>query len=78
MDFNRASGGLKAICTDGKRRMPSARLQAIEGRLDATWVAVQTIQVAISEFQKQLNDKQRARFNAVQLAAPQFRSPNSF
>jgi hypothetical protein len=76
--FNRASGGLNAICTDGKPRMPSARLQVIEGRLDATWVAVQTIQVAIAEFQNQLNDQQRARFNALQLAAPQSRRPSSF
>jgi hypothetical protein len=43
--------------------MPSARLQAIEAKL----VAVQTIGVAIAEFQKQLDDQQRARFNAPQL-----------
>jgi hypothetical protein len=42
--FNRAASGLNAVCSDGMPRMPSARLQAIEARLDITWVAVQTIQ----------------------------------
>jgi hypothetical protein len=59
-------------------RMPSARLQAIEARLDITWVTVQTIQVAVAQFQKQLSDQQRARFNALQLAATPYRSPRSF
>jgi LTXXQ motif family protein len=76
--FNRASSGLNTICPDGTPRMPSARLQAIEARLDTTWVAVQTIQVAIAEFQKQLNDQQRAQLNAVQLAPTQSRGARSF
>jgi len=67
--FNRAASGLDAACPDGIPGMPSARLQAIEARLDITWVAVQTIQVAVAKFQKQLSDQQRARFNALQLAA---------
>ena len=67
--FNRAASGLSAACSDGMPRMPSARLQAIEGRLDITWVAVQTIKVAVAQFQKQLSDQQRTRFNALQLAA---------
>jgi hypothetical protein len=67
--FNRAASGLNAKCSDRMPRMPSARLQAIEARLDVTWVAVQTIQVAVAQFLKQLSDQQRARFNALQLAA---------
>jgi len=67
--FNRAASGLNANCSNGMPRMPSARLQAIEGRLDITWVAVQTIKVAVAQFQKQLSDQQRTRFNALQLAA---------
>ena len=67
--FNRAASGLNAVCSDGMPRMPSARLQAIEARLDITWVAVQTIEVAVAQFQKQLSDEQRARFNTLQLAA---------
>jgi hypothetical protein len=67
--FSRAASELNADCYDDVPRMPSARLQAIEGRLDSTWVAVQTIQVAVAQFQKQLSDQQRARFNALQLAA---------
>jgi hypothetical protein len=57
---------------------PSARLQAIEARLDITLVAVQTIQVAVAQFQKQLSDQQWARFNALQIAATPYRSPRSF
>jgi hypothetical protein len=67
--FNRAANELKADCSDSMPRMPSARLQAIEARLDITWVAVQTIEVAVAQFQKQLSDEQRARFNTLQLAA---------
>ena len=68
--FNRAASELSgADCYDDVPRMPSARLQVIEGRLDTTWVAVQTIQVAVAQFQKQLSDQQRARFNALHLAA---------
>ena len=66
--FNRAANELKADCSDSMPRMPSARLQAIEARLDITWVAVQTIEVAVAQFQKQLSDEQRARFNTLQLA----------
>jgi hypothetical protein len=67
--FNRAASELNADCSDSMLRMPSARLQALEARLDITWVAVQTIQVAVAQFQKQLSDEQRARFNTLQLAA---------
>jgi hypothetical protein len=37
--FNRAASGLNAVCSDDMPRMPSARLQAIEARLDITWGA---------------------------------------
>ena len=70
LEFDRAASELSgADCYDDVPRMPSARLQVIEGRLDTTWVAVQTIQVAVAQFQKQLSDQQRARFNALHLAA---------
>ena len=67
--FNRAANELKGDCSDSIPRMPSARLQAIEARLDITWVAVQTIEVAVAQFQKQLSDEQRARFDTLLLAA---------
>ena len=67
--FNRAASDLNAGCLAGMPRMPSARFQAIQARLYITWVAVQTIQVAVAQFQNQLSDQQRARFNALQLAA---------
>jgi hypothetical protein len=50
--FNRAANGLSAACSDGMPRKPSARLQAIEARLDMTWVAVQTIEVAVHHQQR--------------------------
>lgn len=67
--FSRAASELNADCSDTMLQMPSGRLQAIEARLDTTWVAVQTIQVAVAQFQKQLSDEQRARFNTLELAA---------
>jgi LTXXQ motif family protein len=67
--FTRAASEFNADCYDDVPRMPSARLQVIEGRLDRTWVGVQTIQVAVTKFQKQLTDQQRTRFNSLQLAA---------
>jgi len=67
--FNRAASDLNAGCLAGMPRMPSARFQAIQARLYITWGAVQTIQVAVAQFQNQLSDQQRARFNALLLPA---------
>jgi LTXXQ motif family protein len=67
--FNRAASDLNAGCLAGMPRMPSARFQAIQARLYITWGAVQTIQVAVAQFQNQLSDQQRARLNALQLPA---------
>jgi hypothetical protein len=67
--FNRAAKELNADCSDSMPRPPSTHLRAIEARLDTNWVAVQTIEVAVAQFQKQLSDEQRARFNTLQLAA---------
>ena len=67
--LERAASDLATACPDGVARMPSARLQAIESRLDATWDAVQTIQVALAEFHGQLTDQQRTRFNDLEIAA---------
>jgi hypothetical protein len=67
--FNRAASDLNAGCLAGLPRLPSARFQAIQARLYITWVAVQTIQVAVAQFQNQLSDQQRARLNALQLPA---------
>jgi hypothetical protein len=45
------------------------RLEATEARLDATWRAVETIEVALADFQTGLSDQQNIRFNALQLAS---------
>jgi hypothetical protein len=58
---DRAASDLNAGCLAGMPPMPSARFQAIQARLYITWLAVQKIQVAVAEFQNQLNDQQHAR-----------------
>jgi len=44
-------------------------LEAIEARLDATWRAVLSIQVALEDFESGLSDDQKNRFKAMTFAA---------
>jgi len=46
-----------------------ARLETIESRLDATWRAILSIQVALNEFEGNLSDEQKNRFKAMTFAA---------
>jgi len=69
--FNRAASDLGADCPDRELRTPSERLQAIEARLDITWQAVQTIQVALAQFQGHLTEQQSVRSDELELAASQ-------
>jgi hypothetical protein len=41
----------------------------VEARLDATWRAVLSIQVALGNFQSKLSDDQKGRFDTMNLAA---------
>jgi hypothetical protein len=66
--FNRAAGDLDNDCP-AVALTAVGRLEAIEARLDATWRAVETIQVALADFQTSLSDEQNSRFNALQLAS---------
>jgi hypothetical protein len=68
--FNRSASGLNAACPDRIPSMPSARLQAIDARVDGTWVAVQTIQVAVAQFQKQLSDQQARGLTRFSFGGP--------
>jgi hypothetical protein len=67
----RAASALEALCQTELPASPLARLEAVEARLDATWRAVQTMQVALASFRGELNDDQRRRFDALDLAALQ-------
>lgn len=67
--FNRAESDLDADCPGVVSRTALGRLEATEARLDAAWRAVQTIQVALADFQKTLSDEQNAKFNSLQLAS---------
>ena len=67
--FNRAQSELSEECSGGIPQAASHRLVLIEDRLDATWRAIQTIEVAFTGFQKQLNDEQNARINVLEIAS---------
>jgi LTXXQ motif family protein len=67
--FKRAASGLAADCADAVPQTASGRLAMTEDRLDATWRAVQTIEVALANFQKDLSDEQKARINALEIAS---------
>jgi LTXXQ motif family protein len=68
--FDRAANDLDAFCA-GVAPPPTAlgRLEAIEDRLDATWRAVQTIDVALADLEKGLSDEQKARVDALVIAS---------
>lgn len=67
--FHRAAATLDDNCSGEKPPTALGRLEAIENRLDVTWQAVQTIQVALANFQEQLSDEQNSRLNALQIAS---------
>lgn len=59
---------LHAHCPQPLPPSPLARLEAIEGRLDASWRAALSMQVALAAFEGTLNDEQRSRFEAMNVA----------
>ncbi len=67
--FNRAAATLDAECSGVTQPTVLGRLSGAETRLDATWRAVLTIQVALANFQTQLSDDQNTRFNALEIAS---------
>jgi hypothetical protein len=69
--FHDAASELDANCPLVSAADPLARLEATEARLDATWRAVVAIQVALADFDKGLNDEQRARLDSTDFAAAQ-------
>jgi hypothetical protein len=69
--FHNAASELDANCPFALPPDPLARLESIEARLDATWRALVSIQVALADLEKGLSDDQRARLNATDFAAAQ-------
>jgi hypothetical protein len=69
--FHNAAGELDANCPVSLPGDPLARLEAAEARLDATWRALVSIQVALANLEQKLTDEQRARLNATDFAAAQ-------
>ncbi len=69
--FHNAAGELDANCPVSLPADPLARLEAAEARLDATWRALVSIQVALANLEQKLTDDQRARLNATDFVAAQ-------
>ncbi len=63
--FASAASQLDTYCPTTVAADPLARLEMTEARLDATWRAVLSIQVALAGFEKGLSDQQRDRLDAV-------------
>jgi hypothetical protein len=67
--FSKAANDLQAHCPTSVPRSAVARLETIEARLDATWRAILSIQVALQVFESKLNDEQKSRLQAMTFAA---------
>jgi hypothetical protein len=67
--FGRAANDLEAHCPTSVPRSAVGRLEAIESRLDATWRAILSIQVALQDFESKLSDEQKNRLQTMTFAA---------
>jgi hypothetical protein len=60
-----AAEGLKTNCPSYQTLTPTARVEAMEMRLNAMSVAAKTVQPALAKFYELLSDEQKARFNSL-------------
>jgi LTXXQ motif family protein len=67
--FAKAASDLQTHCPTSVPRSAVARLETIEARLDATWRAILSIQVALQDFEKKLNDEQKNRLQTMTFAS---------
>ena len=67
--FGKAATDLEAHCPAAVPPTALGRLETIEARLDSTWRAVLSIQVALANFETKLSDEQKNRFDAIDFAA---------
>jgi hypothetical protein len=66
--FARAARDLEVHCPVSVPQSAVARLETIEARLDATWRAILSIEVALRDFENNLTDEQKIRFKATTFA----------
>jgi hypothetical protein len=67
--FGKAANDLEAHCPTSVPRSAVARLEVIESRLDSTWRAILSIQVALQDFESKLSDEQKNRLQTMTFAA---------
>ena len=67
--FGNAASDLKTHCPASVPQSAVARLETIEARLDATWRAILSIQVALEDFESKLSDDQKYRLRTMTVAA---------
>jgi hypothetical protein len=67
--FNDAEHDLETHCPTTIPATALNRLDMIQARLDSTWRATLSIQVALANFEAELNDTQKVRFDAMNFAA---------
>jgi hypothetical protein len=61
----KAGDMLKASCPTTEAITPTARLEAIAGRLDTMLQAVKSVHAALDDFYGKLSDEQKAQFEAI-------------
>ena len=67
--FDDAERDLETHCPTTIPASALSRLDTIQARLDSTWRATLSIQVALANFETELNDAQKIRFDAMDFAA---------
>jgi hypothetical protein len=67
--FSKAATDLEMHCPTSMPPTALGRLETIQARLDATWRAVLSIQVALADFETKLSDQQKDRFDNMNFAA---------
>ena len=73
--FNDAARDLETHCSTTIPASALNRLDVIQARLDSTWRATLSIQVALANFETELNDAQKIRFDAMNFAARESAQP---
>lgn len=66
--FDEAAKDLEAHCPTTIPKTALSRLDTIQARLDSTWRAAVSIQVALANFDAELSDAQKVRFDSLNLA----------
>jgi hypothetical protein len=66
----KAADGLKGNCPVYQALTPTARVEAMEKRLEAMLEAAKTVQPALANFYNGLSDEQKARFNSLGSTRP--------